>query len=432
MSVSVEKLDKGMAKLTVELPAEDFEKAIEKAYQSVKGRISVPGFRKGKAPRKMVEQVYGKGIFYEDAANDLVSEKYPDVVEESGEDIVSSPKIDVVQAESGKPFIFTAEVALKPEVKLGKYKGVEAPKMELEVTDEEVDKRIEDVRRENSRIVDAGDRKEVKDGDILTLDYEGFVDGVPFEGGKGVGQRLTIGSGQFIPGFEEALIGAELEKETDVKVTFPEDYHAEELAGKDATFKCTVHKINERLLPELNDEYVSDISEFETFAEYKKDVREKLEKERLNTEKGKREDLVLRAVIDDSEMELPEPMIETQQRQILNEFAQRLAMQGMDFDQYRKMTGNDDAKLMEQVRPQALDRIRSRLVLEAVAAAEKLDATDEEVEKELKDMAETYKMDVDKLKENMGESELKGLRKDIAVRKAADFLVDNVKESKKK
>jgi len=431
MSVTVEKLEKSMAKLKIEVSAEQLEKAIQKAYDKNKNKIQIPGFRKGKAPRKMIEQMYGKGVFYEDAANELIEEEYPKAVEECEEEVVSSPKIDVEQLEAGKDFIFTAEVALKPPVKLGKYKGVEAEKMDLEVSDSDVDAEIDKQRNTNARTIEVTDRA-VKDGDIVTLDFEGFVDGVAFEGGKGTDYPLTIGSGAFIPGFEEQLVGFEIGKEGDVNVTFPEDYQADNLAGKAATFKCTVKAIKAKELPELNDEFASDVSDFDTLAEYKEDVKKKLVERKTNEEKAKREDAVVKAVIEDSEMELPEAMVETQARQIVNDFAQRLQMQGMSMDQYLQYTGNTVDKMIEQVKPQAIERIQARLVLEEVAKAENITVSDEDFEEELKKMAEQYKMELDKLKELMSESEQKTMRSDLAVQKAADFLVENVKEVAKK
>ncbi len=431
MSVTVEKLEKSMAKLKIEVSAEQLEKAIQKAYEKNKNKIQIPGFRKGKAPRKLIEQMYGKGVFYEDAANELIEEEYPKAVEECGEEVVSSPKIDVEQLEAGKDFIFTAEVALKPPVKLGKYKGVEAEKMDLEVSDSDVDAEIDKQRNTNARTIEVTDRA-VKDGDIVTLDFEGFVDGVAFEGGKGTDYPLTIGSGAFIPGFEEQLVGFEIGKEGDVNVTFPEDYQADNLAGKAATFKCTVKAIKAKELPELNDEFASDVSDFDTLAEYKEDVKKKLVERKTNEEKAKREDAVVKAVIEDSEMELPEAMVETQARQIVNDFAQRLQMQGMSMDQYLQYTGNTVDKMIEQVKPQAIERIQARLVLEEVAKAENITVSDEDFEEELKKMAEQYKMELDKLKELMSESEQKTMRSDLAVQKAADFLVENVKEVAKK
>ncbi|MBR4671313.1 MAG: trigger factor [Butyrivibrio sp.] len=431
MSVTVEKLEKSMAKLKIEVSADQLEKAIQKAYEKNKNKIQLPGFRKGKAPRKMIEQMYGKGVFYEDAANELIEEEYPKAVEECGEDVVSSPKIDVEQLEAGKDFIFTAEVALKPPVKLGKYKGVEVEKMDIDVTDADVDAEIDKQRNTNARTVEVTDRAVQKD-DIVTLDFEGFVDGVAFQGGKGTDYPLTIGSGSFISGFEDQLIGFEIGKEGDVNVTFPKDYQAEDLAGKDATFKCTIKAIKAKELPELNDEFASDVSDFDTLAEYKEDVKNKLVEKKTGEEKAKREDAVVRAVVEDSEMELPEAMVETQSRQIVNDFAQRLQMQGMNMDQYLQYTGNTVDKMLEQVKPQAIERIKSRLVLEAVAAKEKIEVTEEDFEKELEKMATQYRMELDKLKELMSDAEKKMMKSDLAVQKAADFLVENVKESAKK
>lgn len=430
MSLQVEKLEKNMAKLTIEASAEDLEKAIEKAYQKQKSQISIPGFRKGKVPRQMVEKMYGKEVFYEDAANELIPDAYDKALMECEEDIVSSPRIEVTQIESGKPFIFTATVALKPEVKLGKYKGVKIDKIDTEVTEEEVDAEINKERENSARNITVEDRP-VKDGDITTLDFEGFVDGVAFEGGKGENYPLTIGSGAFIPGFEEQLVGAEIGKEVEVKVTFPEDYQAENLKGKDAVFKCTVKEIKERELPELDDEFASEVSEFDTLAEYKEDVRKNLAEKKEKDAKNAREDAAIKAVVEGSEMEIPEAMLETQQKQMVDEFAQRITMQGLSMEQYFQFTGTNYQQMVEQVKPQAEERIRSRLVLEAVAKAENIEATEEDYEKELETMAEVYQMEVDKVKELMGDREKKNIMQDIAVRKAAEFVAENAKESKK-
>ncbi len=427
MSVQVEKLEKNMAKLTIEVAPEELEKAIEGAYQKNKSKISVPGFRKGKVPRQMIERMYGKEVFYEDAVNALIPEAYEKAVDECEEEIVSSPKIEVAQVEAGKPFIFTAEVALKPEVKLGKYKGVKVEKADTEVTDEEVDKEIDKERESNARNIDVTDRA-VKDGDIVTLDFEGFVDGTAFEGGKGENYPLTIGSGTFIPGFEEQLVGAEIGKETEVHVTFPEDYQAEDLKGKAAVFKCTVKEIKEKELPALDDEFASEVSEFETLAEYKADIRGRLEERKAKAAREAKEAAVIEEIIKDSDMEIPEAMIETQQRQMIDEFAQRIQMQGLTLEQYFQFTGASYDQMIEQVKPQAEKRIQSRLVLEAVAAAEKIEATEEDYEEELKSMAEAYQMEVDKVKELLPEKSVQQIKEDIAVKKAAEFVVDNAKE----
>ena len=431
MSLQVEKLEKNMAKLTIEASAEDLEKAIEKAYQKQKKQISIPGFRKGKVPRQMVEKMYGKAVFYEDAANELIPDAYEKALEECEEDIVSSPKIEVTQIEAGKPFVFTATVALKPEVKLGKYKGVKVDKIDVEVTDADIDAEINKEREKNARNITVEDRP-VKDGDITTLDFEGFVDGVAFEGGKGENYPLTIGSGAFIPGFEEQLVGAEIGKEVEVKVTFPEDYQAENLKGKDAVFKCTVKEIKEKQLPELDDEFAGEVSEFDTLAEYKEDVKTTLTLKKERDAKNAKENAAVDAAVAASEMEIPEAMLETQQKQMLDEFAQRISMQGLSMQQYFQFTGFNYQQMFEQVKPQAEERIKARLVLEAIAKAENLEATEEEYEKELQNMAEIYQMEVDKVRELMGEKEKKNIMQDLAVKKAAEFVADNAKETKPK
>lgn len=430
MSLQIEKLEKNMARLTIEVPAEELDKAIEAAYQKEKGRINIPGFRKGKAPRKLIEQMYGKEVFYEDAANELIPEAYEKELENCEEAIVSQPRINVVQIEAGKPFIFTAEVALKPEVTLGKYKGVEVDAADLEVTDEEIDAEINKERENSARTISVEDRP-VKDGDMTVIDFEGFVDGVAFEGGKGTGYPLTIGSGAFIPGFEEALIGAEIGKETDVNVTFPEDYQAQELAGKAAVFKCTVKEIKEKELPELDDEFAAEVSEYETLAEYRENTGEKIAERKAEAAKSAKEEAVIDAIIEDAKMEIPDAMLETQQRQMVEDFAQRLQSQGLSMEQYMQFTGATPQMLLDQVKPQALKRIQSRLVLEAVAAAEKMEASEEDFEAEVAKMAEGYRMEADKVKEILGESGKKQVMEDICVNKAVEFVVENAKEVRK-
>lgn len=427
MGLQVEKSGNNMARLTIEVSAEELEKAIESAYQKNRAKISLPGFRKGKAPRKMLEQMYGKELFYEDAANALIPDAYEQAYDECGEEIVSAPKIDVVQLESGKPFIFTVEVAIKPEVTLGQYKGVKVEKADLDVTEEEVTAEIDRERSKNARTVDVTDRT-VQEGDIATIDFEGFVDGEAFDGGKGSDYPLTIGSHSFIPGFEEALIGAELEKETDVNVTFPEDYQAEELQGKAAVFKCTVKEIKEKELPELDDEFASEVSEFETLEEYKADVKAKITERKEREVNSAKEEQVLEAIINDSDMEIPEAMMLTQQRQMVDEFAQRIQMQGLTIDQYYQMTGNSRDKMIEQVRPQAERRIKTRLVLEAIVKAENITATEEEFEEEIKIIGEAYQIEPDQVKETLPESSIKQIREDLAVRKAAEFARDSAIE----
>lgn len=426
MSLQVEKLEKNMAKLTIEAAAEEFEKAVEKSYQKNKNKMSVPGFRKGKVPRQMLEKMYGAQIFYEDAINDLIPEVYSrEVMEAKDLEIVSQPKIDVTQAEAGKAFIFTAEVALKPEVELGQYKGLSVEKETVEVTDADVDAEIDKVRKENSRTIPVEDRA-VQDGDITTIDFEGFVDGVAFEGGKGTDYPLTIGSHSFIDTFEEQLIGKNLNEEVEVNVTFPEEYQAKELAGKPALFKVTVKEIKAVELPEADDEFAQDVSEFDTLEEYKNDVRAKLTEQKETEAKNALEDKAVAAVVEGAKMDIPEAMIDMQVRQMAENFARRMQSQGISWEQYCQFTGLTTDKLFEQMRPQALKSIQSRLVLEAVAAAENIEASEEDFAAEINKMAETYKMEADKIKEMMGEEEKTSILKDLAVSKAAEFIVANI------
>lgn len=430
MSLQVEKLDNNMAKLTIEVAAEELEKALNNAFQKNKNKFNIPGFRKGKATRAIIEKMYGKEVFYEEAANEVISAAYEKAYDECEEEIVSSPKIDVVQIEAGKPFIFTAEVALKPAVELGKYIGVKVDKADVDVTDEEVDAEINAEREKNSRTVDVTDRA-VQMGDIATIDFEGFVDGVAFPGGKGEDYPLTIGSGAFIPGFEEALVGAEVGKECDVNVTFPAEYQAEELAGKAAVFKCTVKKLQAKELPELNDDFASEVSETaDTVAAYKEEVKAKIASRKEEEAKIAKEDAVVEAIIADAKMDIPEAMIETQQRQIIQDYAQRLQAQGLTMEQYMQFTGLDFAGLMAEVQPKALKRIQSRLVLEAIVAKENITVTDEEFEEEAKVMGEQYQMDVDRVKELLGENGKKQVCEDLCIRKAVKMCVDAAKEAK--
>ena len=428
MSLKVENLEKNMIKLTVEVAAEELEKAMEAAYQKNKGKISVHGFRKGKAPRKMIESMYGEGTFLEEAINDLIPVEYSKALESyEGTEIVSSPSIDVTQAEPGKALIFTAEVAIKPEVTLGKYKGVEVDKIEVEVTEEEVLAEIAKEQEKTAREITVEDRA-VENGDITTIDFEGFVDGVAFEGGKGTDYDLTIGSASFIPGFEEALIGAKLNEETDVNVTFPEEYHAPDLAGKPAVFKCTVKAIKVKEVPELDDEFAAEVSEFETLAEYKEDIKVRLAADKEEQVQNAKENAAMEALIADATMDIPTPMLETQQRQMLDEFAQRMQMQGLTMEQYFQFTGTTASMMLDQVKPQAEARIKSRLVLEAVVAAEGIEISEDEITEEIAKMAEQYKMEADKIAEILGEAGKKQMVEDLAVSKAAKFVVDNAVE----
>ena len=424
MSLQVEKLEHNMAKLTIEVPAEDVEKALQAAYLKERKRISLPGFRKGKVPRQMIEKMYGPEVFYDDAANHMISEAYGKAYDECELEIVSQPKVEVTQLEKGKPFIFTAEVAVKPEVTLGEYKGLKVDKVSVEVTDEEVDAEIEKERERNARTVEVTDRA-VQDKDEVTLDFEGFVDGEAFEGGKGEDYPLTIGSGAFIPGFEDQLIGAEIGKEMEVKVTFPEEYQAKELAGKEAVFKCTVKAIKAKELPELDDEFASDVSEEgETMDEYKAEVRGKIKERKEREAKEKKENQTVEQAVANAEIDLPEPMVDLQARQMADDFARRIMQQGISLEQYFQFTGLSEEKMMEELKPQAEKRIRTRLVLEAIVAAENIEVSDERLEEELKKMADAYQMEVDKLKEFMGENEKKQMKEDIAVQEAVTLITE--------
>ena len=427
MSLQVEKMEKNMAKLTIEVAAEDLEKAMQNAYQKAKGRISIPGFRKGKAPRKMIEQMYGKGVFLEDAVNALIPEHYSKALAECELEIVSQPTIDITQAEPGKAFIFTAEVATKPEVTLGDYKGVEVPKTEITVTDEDVDAEIKKEQEKNSRTINVEDRG-AQLQDVVTIDFEGSVDGVPFDGGQATEYPLTLGSNTFIPGFEEQLVGAKVGDDVDVKVTFPEEYQAKELAGKEAIFKCAVKKIEAKELPELDDDFAKDVSEFDTLAEYKEHVKTNLVERKENEAKRAKEDAAVDKVIENAQMDIPEAMLQTQCRQMLDDFSRRMQSQGLSMDQYFQFTGMTAEKMMEDMKPQALKRIQTRLVLEKVAEVENIQPTEEEVNEEISKMAEAYKMEADKLKELLGERELEQMKKDMAVQKAVTVIADAAKE----
>ena len=427
MSYRVEDLGKNMVKLTIEADAAEFEEALQKAYLKNRNRISVQGFRKGKAPRSIIEKLYGAGIFYEDAANLIIPDAYEKAAQESGLEIVSRPEIDVEQIEKGKPFIFTAEVAVKPEVTLGQYKEIEVEAKPVEVTAEELDAELGRVREQNSRMITVDDRA-VEDGDLTTIDYEGFVDGVPFEGGKGENQALAIGSHSFIDTFEEQLIGKKIGEEAEIHVTFPGDYHAKELAGKPAVFKVTVKEIKVKELPNLDDEFAQDVSEFNTLEEYKADLEKTIRERKEKDAKRAKEDAVVEKIIENAQMEIPQAMIDSQARQMADEFAQRLQMQGMQMDQYLQYTGLDADKFVETTKPQALKRIQTRLVLEAVVKAENIQVPDEELEKEFEEMAKAYQMETDKLKELIGEKEKEQMKMDLAVSKAVDLVAAEAKE----
>ena len=430
MSLQVEKLEKNMAKLTIEVSAEDLDKAMEKAYQKQKSRISLPGFRKGKAPRKMIESMYGKGVFMEDAVNSLVPQEYTKALGECDLEIVSQPEINVTQMEPGKALIFTADVAVKPEVTLGDYRGVEVPKSEIAVTDEEVDAEVKKEQDKNARTVAVEDHA-AANGDITTIDFEGFVDGVAFDGGKGTDYALTLGSGTFIPGFEDQLVGANTGDHVEVKVTFPEEYQAKELAGKEAVFQCDVKKIETKEVPELDDEFAKDVSEFDTLAEYKEDVKKKLTEKKEKEARTAKENAAVDKAIENAQMDIPELMTKTECRQMMDDFSRRMQQQGLSMEQYFQFTGQSMDKMMEDMKPQALKRIQTRLVLEKVAEAENIQPSEEEITEEIQKMADAYKMEADKIREAIGESGLEQMKKDMAVQKAVTVIADAAVEVEK-
>ena len=428
MSFKVEQLEeKNMVKLVIEASAEEFEAGLNAAYNKNKNKISVPGFRKGKAPRKMIEQLYGSQIFFEDAANEIIPDAYADAAKESGLDIVSQPKVSIEQLEAGKPFIFAAEVSVRPEVELGEYKGVEVTKADAEVTDADVEEELKKVQDQNSRTVSVEDRA-VKDGDMTVIDFEGFIDGEAFEGGKGENYPLTIGSHSFIDTFEEQMIGMNIGEEKELNVTFPEDYHAENLKGKPATFKVTVKEIKEKQLPELDDDFAQDVSDFDTLAEYKDDLKKKIAERKESEAKAKKESEAIEKVVEAAKMDIPQAMIDTQVNRMLEDFAMRLQQQGLSVEQYFQYTGMTADKIMEEMKPEAVKRIKNSLVLEAVAKAENIEVSEEEFEAELQKMADMYKMEIEKIKEFMQDAEAKQMKDDIAIQKAVELIVSSAVE----
>lgn len=426
MSLQVEKLENNTAKLTIEVPAEELDKAIQKAYQKNKNKFNVPGFRKGKVPYAMIEKMYGAGVFYEEAANDLIPEAYANAAAESELEIVARPEISVTQIEKGKPFVFEAEVTLKPEVKLGEYKGIKVEKADTKVTAKEVNAELDKIKEQNARLV-AADDKAIEEGDQATIDFEGFVNGVAFEGGKGEDYPLTIGSHSFIDTFEDQLVGKKVGDEVEVNVTFPEQYQAEELAGKPAMFKVNIKEIKVKELPELDDDFAQDVSEFDTLAEYKEDVKKNLEEKKKEEAEQQKEADVIKAIVEDAKMDIHEKMIKAQAQQMVEDFAQRIQSQGISFEQYMQFTGSTPEMLLEQVTPQAEERIKARLVLEAVVKAENIEVSDEEFEKELEEMAKQYNMELDQIKQFTTDADKETIKKDIAVQKAAKLVVDAAK-----
>lgn len=427
MSVQVEKLEKSMAKLTITVEAAKFDAAVDSAYQKNKGKIALPGFRKGKAPRAMIEKMYGTGVFFEDAANELIPEAYETAAKESELEIVAQPEIEVTQMDKGTDFIFTATVAIKPEVTLGDYKGIEVEKKEAEVSEEEITAEIDKAREANSRLITIENRA-TEDGDTVIIDFDGYVDGKQFEGGYAEDYTLVLGSHSFIDNFEDQLVGKNLGEDVEVNVTFPEEYHVDELKGKPALFKVKIKEIQKKELPELDDDFAQDVSDFDTLDEYKADVEKKILENKENQIKREQEDQIIEKIIENAQMEIPQQMIAAQTRQMTQEFAQRLQSQGLSLEQYMQFTGLTPQKMMEDLEPQALKRIQSRLVLEAVVAAENIEASDEEIDKELENMASMYQMEIDKLKELIGDDEKKQIGMDLAVQKAVEFVVKEAVE----
>ena len=422
MSVQIEMLEKNMAKLTIDVPAAEFEKAITTAYNKNKGRFNVPGFRRGKVPQMMIEKMYGAAVFYEEAANIVMPEAYAAAADESKLDIVSRPEIDVTQIEKGKDFIFTATVAVKPEAVLGQYKGIEVEKAVIEVTDEEVDAEVKKAQEQNSREITV--ERAADNGDTVVIDYAGTIDGVAFDGGSAKGHSLVLGSGSFIPGFEDQLIGAAAGSDVEVHVTFPEEYHAKELAGKEAVFACTVHEVKTKEYPEIDDEFAQDVSEFDTLAEYKDDIRKNITTRKENEAKNAKQQKVMDQIIENATMEIPDAMVETQAENMVNEYGQRLSYQGLSLQQYFQFTGLNAETLKEQLKPQALKNIQSRLVLEAVIKAENIEVSDDELNAEIEKMASMYQMEVDKVKELLGDAEKENIKNDIAAQKAVEFVTE--------
>ena len=425
MAVQVEKKEKSMAVITVTVPAEDFAKAMKETYNREKGRYQLPGFRKGHAPQKMIEQFYGKGVFFEGAVNSCINKTYADAAKESGLDIVSRPEIDVTQVEAGKDLIYTATVAVKPDVTLGEYKGIEVQKADMTVTDQDVEDAVRRELEKDSRLVAVTDRA-AKDGDAVKIDFDGSVDGVAFDGGKGENYPLQLGSGSFIPGFEEQIVGHSAGDAFDVEVTFPEDYHAKELAGKAAVFKTVLHEIQTREVPELTDAYADDKG-FDSVDAFREDVKQKLTDAKAKSAAAANENAVIGKVVENAQIELPEPMVETQVEQMIDDYARRMQSQGLQLDQYMEYTGMTMDKLKEQFHPQAVRNLKTRLTLEKVVEAENIEVSEDAIDAEIKRMAEQYKVDFEKMKEFMTEDDKKNISMDLKIQEAVDFLVAEAK-----
>jgi trigger factor len=427
MSLTYEKLEGNMAELTITVPAEDFKKACVDVYNRQKSKFQLDGFRKGHVPMQFIEKAYGPAVFFEDAANDLINKTYFEEIKDIDLDIVSNPEISLNQIEKGKDFIYKAKVATKPPVELGDLKKIKIEKVDSEVTDEDVEKEIESKLKANSTKQDVTDRA-AQEKDEATINFEGFVDGVAFEGGKGEKYPLVLGSGSFIPGFEDQIIGKNVGDSFDVNVTFPENYQASDLAGKEAVFKCELLGLKETVLPTLDDEYISDTTDFETVDEWKADIKKQVTERKEQSAQRERESKAIDALVEMSKVELPEPMIVYQQEKMIDNFGQQLMYQGMNLEQYLNMTGQTRDDMRDHVRPEAEKQIKRSLVIEAVAEAQNIEVSEEDTAAEIEKMAKQYQMEVDKIKEIMGEEQMESLKMDIKMQKAAEFIASQAKE----
>ena len=430
MNCKVEKTEKANeVKLEITIEAEKFDNAMKKVYFQNAKYFNIPGFRKGKAPMNIVEKYYGAQIFYEDAFNEVATEAYDEALEANKIDAVSRPVVDIKQMEKGKDVIFTAVVQTKPEVELGKYKGIEIPKVEYKVEEKDIEHELGHMQEHNSRLITVDDRA-LENGDIATIDFEGFVDGVAFDGGKAEGHELEIGSRSFIPGFEDQLVGMKIDEEREIKVTFPKEYFSKDLAGKEAMFKVKLHEIKRKELPELDDEFAKDVSEFDTLAELKASIKEKIEKNNEQRQKYETEDLAIKAVCEDVKVDIPSGMVEFEVENMMKDFEQRLSYQGLNLDQYLKMIGKTEEEMKKEYEPQAIEAIKSRLVLEAIIKAEKIEASEDEIKAKMEEMAKNYGKKVEEISEN--ENLKRYLKEGIESEKALEFIVSNAKFTAKK